>query len=111
MTRNHVTHDGRLLGAEMARLCDDAEPAARLKVPDLPPRCQSCAFRQGDHLANGSPYTQMDALKCLIEGHEFYCHDVHRPGALCSGWAMMMLARESADFGTAPWNFTQQEKP
>ena len=104
--RNHTTPEGRELGAQMAKWCDDAEPAARLRMPELPPRCSSCAFRAGPHLANGSPLTLMDALKCLVEGHEFQCHDVHREGSPCSGWAMFMLANDRADFGVAPWDFT-----
>ena len=37
------------------------------------------------NVANGSPETQMDALKCLMEGVEFYCHQPDRAGHLCSG--------------------------
>ena len=109
--RNHKTPEGAEIGAKMAQFCDEAEPAARLKVPELPPRCNSCAFRKGKHLANQSPFTQMDALKCLVEGHEFYCHEPAREGHLCSGWAMMMLAKDDASFGEVPWDFTQAEQP
>lgn len=90
--RNITTPDGHLLGKKLAQFCDDAEPKARLRLPELPPRCNSCAFRAGPHLANGSPITQMDALKCLMEGVEFRCHQPAREGHICSGWAMMMLA-------------------
>lgn len=103
--RNHTTPEGHMLGAKLAQFCDDAEPKARLRAPDLMPRCASCAFRNGLHLANGSPETQMDALKCTMEGREFYCHDHTRPGALCMGWAMMMLAKDEPDFVTVPWDF------
>lgn len=108
MGRNRATPDGRELGKHLARFCDEAEPKARLKIPELPPRCSSCAFRQGDHIPNGSPTTQMDALKCLIEGHEFYCHEPARDGALCSGWSMMMLAKDEADFATVSWPFSDE---
>lgn len=104
--RNKVTPEGRFLGAKLAKFCDDAEPKARLKFPELPPRCNSCAFREGPHLANGSPQTQMDVLKCLMEGHEFYCHEPARDGCLCSGWAMMMLAKDRADFCEVSWSFS-----
>ena len=104
--RNLRTEAAAELGRGMARFCDDAEPAARLKLPELPPRCNSCAFRAGEHLANGSLYTQMDALKCVLEGVEFFCHEPARAGALCSGWAMMMLSKDSADFKGTPWNFS-----
>jgi hypothetical protein len=106
-TRNRATPGGQRLGAKLAKFCDDAEPAARLRFPELPPRCNSCAFRAGSHVANGSPETQMDALKCVIEGHEFYCHEPSREGALCMGWAMMMLAKDEPSFGKVPWDFSQ----
>lgn len=42
----------------------------------------------------------------IVEGHEFYCHEPAREGALCSGWAMFMLAKNDAsDFGEVPWDF------
>jgi len=105
-TRNRPTPDGAQLGAKLAQWCDDAEPKARLRMPELPPRCNSCAFRQGPHVANGSPTTQMDALKCLMEGVEFQCHEPHRQGHTCSGWAMMMLAEEKPQITPAPWPFS-----
>lgn len=103
--RNTTTPEGHLLGERLAKWCDDTEPKARFRAPELHPRCNSCAFRQGNHLANGSPATQMDALKCVIEGREFYCHDHGRPEMLCMGWAMMMLAKDEPDFRDAPWPF------
>jgi hypothetical protein len=109
--RNHRADEGTEIGCKLAQWCDDAEPKARLRMPELPPRCASCAFRDGLHLANGSPYTQMDALKCVVEGHEFYCHEPAREGALCSGWAMMMLSKDSPDFGKVPWSFTASASP
>lgn len=107
--RNHTTPEGHDIGERMAKFCDDAEPDARLKFPELPPRCQSCAFRLGKHLANGSPYTQMDALKCVIERIPFYCHQPDREGHLCSGWAMMALTDERASEGAVPWDFLTGE--
>jgi len=104
--RNYTTAEGRELGKNMAKFCDEAEPKARLKYPELPPRCNSCAFRTGPHLANGSPFTQMDAMKCAMEGVPFYCHEPAREGAVCMGWAMMMLSKESPDFTTCPWDFS-----
>lgn len=64
----------------MARFCD-AELAGK---PDR--RCGTCAFRAGDHIANGSPQTLMDALKCALEGDLFWYHETDRP---CAGWAAM----------------------
>lgn len=96
------------MGETMAKWCDDAEPKARLRLPELPPRCNSCALRSGNHLANGSPTTQTDLMKCLIEGVEFYCHEPAREGHLCSGWAMFMLAKDDAKFGSVPWEFSDE---
>lgn len=106
--RNAATPEGRALGRELARLCDTAEPDARLKAPALPPRCASCAFRQGDHVANGSPQTLMDAMKCLIEGVEFRCHEPARQGQPCAGWAMLMLSDDKPPDGAAPWPFSTE---
>lgn len=103
--RNHRSPEGAQLGQIMARFCDEAEPKARLRCPELPPRCASCAFREGRHLANQSPATQMDALKCVIEGREFLCHEPGRDEAPCAGWTMLMLAKDDDDFATAPWDF------
>jgi hypothetical protein len=104
--RNRTTPEGQELGAILAKWCDQAEPDARLRFPELPPRCNSCAFRAGPHLANGSPETQMDALKCVMEGHEFYCHEPAREGMLCMGWAMFMLAKSGGEgFREVPWDF------
>lgn len=109
--RNRRTPEGAEIGRLMARFCDEAEPRARLRMPELPPRCNSCAFREGAHLANGSPATQMDAIKCVIERIEFHCHEPARAGAVCSGWAMMMLGegddgvRARLEPGKVPWDF------
>ena len=104
--RNYRTDEGAELGRTLAKWCDDAEPKAKLRAPELPPRCNSCAFRAGRHLANGSPFTQMDILKCVMEGREFFCHQPDREGALCSGWAIMMLAKDTADFTEVPGEFS-----
>lgn len=104
--RNIGTPEGAAIGERLAKWCDDAEPKARLRMPELPPRCYSCAFRQGQHVANTSPQTQMDALKSIMEGHQFDCHDHQRPEQVCSGWAIFMLAKDDADFVKVPWDFT-----
>jgi hypothetical protein len=106
ITRNTPSLEGAELGRHLGRFCDEAEPQARLRVPELPPRCSSCAFREGPHLASTSPATQMDAMKCVLEGKEFFCHQHDRPDHLCSGWAMMMLAKGTPKFTTVPWDFS-----
>lgn len=110
--RNHKTPEGAELGERLARMVDKAEPKARLRMPELPPRCNSCAFRRGAHLANNSPFTLMDALKCVLTGVEFYCHEPAREDALCSGWAMLMLAQDEPNFIDVDWPWmTRPEAP
>jgi hypothetical protein len=106
--RNRPTPEGAELGRIMAKWCDDAEPKARLRMPELPPRRNSCACREGPHVANGSPTTQMDFLKCIMEGREFYCHEPARKDQLCSGWAMFMLAKDVPDFCQVAWPFSDE---
>lgn len=108
LVRNRTTSEGHELGQTLAKWCDDAEPKARLRLPELRPRCNSCACRDGPHLANGSPSTQMDFLKCVMEGHEFYCHEPARKDQLCSGWTMFMLAEETPNFRRVPWPFSDE---
>lgn len=105
MIRNFRTPEGAELGVELARLADSAEPAARLKVPELPPRCASCALRAGPHLPNQSPVTLLNMVKCLLENIPFECHEPHRDGELCSGWAMIMLAKTDDQLVEVPWDF------
>lgn len=106
--RNRSTIEGRELGRMMAQWCDEAEPKARLKVPDLAPRCASCAFRHGPHAANGSPTTQMDALKCVMENIFFACHEPAREGQMCSGFAMMKLSEKTIRARGTPWPFSDE---
>lgn len=89
---NRSTEEGRSLGREMARLCD-AELSGK---PD--DRCRTCAFRAGDHVANGSPETLMSALKCAMERTPFWCHESDRP---CAGWLAMRFPPEM--HVDAPW--------
>src|SRR3954471_18569685 len=105
MIRNYRSPEGEELGEHLARLCDQAEPEARLKIPELLPRCSSCALRAGRHIANGSPGTLLDVLKCVLEGVPFYCHEPAREGDLCSGWTMLMLTTEEEERVEVPWPF------
>ena len=92
MRENRATPEGRALGRELARLCD-GELAG--KQDD---RRQTCAFRAGDHLANGSPETLMSAVKCMAERTPFWCHEHDRP---CAGWLAMRAPPEMAR--EMPW--------
>jgi hypothetical protein len=82
---NVATSEGRALGKELARLCDTRFDGK----PDL--RCHTCAFRSGEHLANGSVDTLMSALKCAMEGDPFWCHEEDKA---CSGWAAFCFPPE-----------------
>ena len=94
--RNRATPTGRALGREIARLVDESEPRARLVEPAIPPRCASCAFRAGPHVANGSPQTLTDAMACVFDRTPFECHQPARAGRPCSGWLILQLASGSA---------------
>ena len=76
---NHGTREGEELGRELRRLVGDA-----LATADL---CDECAFRPGT-LASRSPFTQMDVVKCLMEGKPFHCHKGAEP--LCAGFVAAM---------------------
>lgn len=91
---NVATDEGRALGRQLARLCDGQLEGK----PDH--RCDTCAFRAGDHLANGSPGTLMNALKCAVEREVFWCHEHQRP---CAGWAAMRFPADTR--AQAPWAF------
>lgn len=82
MKPNQRTPEGIALGEQMARLCD-GELAGK---PDN--RCVTCAFRHGDHLANGSAETLMSAVKCIFERTPFFCHEHDRP---CAGWLVLRI--------------------
>lgn len=85
MIPNTASPEGRELGREMARICD-------AEIGDGPDdRCATCAFRAGDHLANGSVATLMTALKCAMEREPFWCHEAdNRP---CAGWQAVKAAK------------------
>jgi hypothetical protein len=89
---NVATEEGRELGRELARLCD-LEMAGKEDR-----RCATCAFRAGDHLANGSPETLMSALKSAMEGTPFWCHEHDRA---CAGWAALRFPKDR--LVEAPW--------
>lgn len=94
MRPNLVTNEGRELGAELARLCDvEASRQGR------DGRCATCAFRVGDHLANGSPETLMGALKCVVEREPFWCHEHDQP---CAGW--LLMRSPAGQIINVPWD-------
>jgi hypothetical protein len=92
MILNRTTPEGRELGRHMARFCDQE------LVGKSDHRCRTCAFRAGDHLANGSPETLMTALKCALEDTPFWCHEAARP---CAGWAALRCKGSPIE---VPWD-------
>jgi hypothetical protein len=97
---NVPTPEGFELGFALARFVDNA--------PQIAERCWTCAFRQGTD-ANGSPQTTMDALKCVMEGIPFYCHEIEdrsKPMRLCAGY--LALRAESPTKLTMPWQFSDE---
>ena len=98
---NLSTEDGRALGMELARLCD----IEAKRNPSVRKRCKTCAFRPGNHLANGSSATLMTALKCVMERTVFQCHEIDRP---CAGWRLLV-----SDINLPmPWDFVEgADKP
>lgn len=89
---NVPTAEGRLLGAELARLADIEEQRLRERFPRMHPRCNDCAFRAGTD-PNGCPETLMDAVKALAECVPFFCHKGFtaegKPKRLCAGYAIL----------------------
>jgi len=111
---NRPTLEGMALGKELARLTDATEVETLQRFPKHMRRCQSCAFRAGT-IPNGCPETVMDALKCVLEGMPFYCHQEMIDGApanLCAGWAMMQHSQHRNPLRQAikvPWKFSTEE--
>lgn len=113
-TRDHsrVTPEGRAVGAQLVRLTEKAIKALAAEgEPDE--RCKSCAFRLGT-VPNGCPQTQMDAVKAVIEGVPFNCHQHDRLGQSCHGWYAARVALRRAEVArgvpppvtTCPWDFS-----
>jgi len=103
---------GYQLGDALAKFYDEAEPIARLKVPELSPRCSQCVFRRGT-FPNGCVTTTMDALKCAMEKDTaFLC--AHREKAPdgefheCAGWQALVLADRTGAKVTMPWKFSDE---
>lgn len=83
---NVATQEGYELGHDLARLAD-----AEYQRTGRDARCDTCAFRGGEHLANGSVPTLMSAVKCIAERTPFWCHESDRP---CGGWVAAVASKE-----------------
>lgn len=77
--------------------------------------CASCAFRP-ETVPNGCLQTQLDALKCVVEGQPFYCH-APRDGAFCTGWIRARTEQAARPMPAevealvAKWQFSPPEDP
>ena len=112
-TNDHkrVTPEGRAAGEQLVRM---TEPAIAALVAQCEPdeRCKTCAFRLGT-VPNGCMQTQLDAIKCLIEGVQFSCHQAGREGWPCHGYYAASVALREATERTGlalpakcPWEFS-----
>jgi hypothetical protein len=116
-TKDHsrVTPEGKALGFNLVRI---TEPTIAALVNEGEPdeRCKSCAFRLGT-VPNGCIQTQGDALKCVVEGVPFMCHQHDRKGWTCHGWYAARVAIQRADKArgttlavTCPWEFSPPDE-
>jgi hypothetical protein len=96
---NRPTPEGRALGDELARLVEPEIARLLTEHGQADLRCSSCAFRLGT-APNGCAGTLMDALKCALEGHPFFCHMGERP--VCFGWVAAAVWM-GAGTVKAPW--------
>lgn len=113
-TKDHsrVSPEGRRIGATMA---DIAGKGVRVLAAEgeADERCKSCAFTPGT-VPNGCIQTQLDAMKAVVEGVPFMCHQANRKGRSCFGWysARVALRRASLASGqplpvaSCPWEFS-----
>ena len=107
LIRNVPTPEGIKLGEQMARFADKSEVADYIAAhPNARERCKTCAFRKGT-LPNGCPATLMDAVKCLIEDHDFNCHE--NTEQICAGFLHAKIASADVTFqGKVPWDFSYE---
>jgi hypothetical protein len=105
---SRVTPEGRAAGLQVAALADKA--VARLDAQGEPDeRCRTCAFRLGT-VPNGCAQTQSDAMKCVVEGIPFTCHQ--RLGNPCHGWyALRAALKNKIPAGmTVPWKLSPPDE-
>jgi hypothetical protein len=111
---NRPTPQGIEAGRHVARLWRASMRNALIKAPlalaAVPDRCKTCAFREGT-IPNGCEETILDAIKCVIEGVPFMCHETKadgKPRGFCSGW--LVTQRANQERGVAPWEWTDPER-
>lgn len=107
---HRVTPEGRQMGEQMVRLTQPL--IEQLKQEGEPGECcKTCAFRPGT-IPNGCPQTQLDALKCVMEGVPFMCHQDQTLMTVCHGW---FAARQAPSIKgkkiPVPWEFSPPDDP
>lgn len=103
LVRTVPTAEGKSLGKEHARFYE-LELSKRPR--ELDDRCSTCACRLGT-LPNGAPQTQMDLVKCIMDGVDFMCHEKGREGVLCHGYKMLKRP-EGQQPKKMPWPFSDE---
>ncbi len=117
--RNKPTAEGRAVGHNIAHLTTEARAALEKQLgPEtvrevLPQPCNSCAFRAGT-FPNGCTETVLDALKCVMEGVPFYCHQSPSNGkggytGLCAGYLTARTALIGKQPVPTPWPFSHEQ--
>lgn len=114
--QDRVTPEGKALGETMARLAGKAIAHQKQQFPKMKEPCVTCAFRVGT-IPNGCPQTQLDALKCVVEGVPFMCHHGTKDAQgnfneFCAGW-FAAYAAVSARGGLKmeiPWDFSPPDE-
>lgn len=102
---NRVSPEGRALGEQLVRLTAPAiTKLAEQGEPDE--RCKSCAFRIGT-VPNGCLQTQADAIKAVIEGVPFLCHQADKLHMPCHGWYAARWAVRQAEKVKGPLPITE----
>lgn len=66
-------------------------------------RCKTCAFRQGT-VPNGCIQTQADAMKAMLEGVPFLCHQ--NLGQTCHGWYAGRVRLKGRTVALPEWEFS-----
>lgn len=107
MVPNRPSIEGAKLGEQLARLTDTALVRLRERFPDHAEPCESCAFRRGT-VPNSCLPTVMDALKCVVEVKDFFCHQgpKGRRNDLCVGYMIALSAVADRKPGSVPWQFS-----
>lgn len=106
--RNKPSPEGRKVGALLARLTDKAFEQFKDADPPFQQPCTTCAFRGGS-FPNGCAETVMDAIKCVMEGVPFYCHETKDCKDLCKGWYVAQASVIGQPKLETPWPFSHEE--